>query len=162
MPAVSFDGRYLLVTDSASNELSVVDVRTLSRVTTIPLGKNPHSVAINPVKPLAYIANEDDGTVSAVDLNSMNVVANVMVGKSPNELAISPDGTRLYSVNSGDGTLSVIDALAYQLISVSRLGSQPHGIAIVFPSQDFRPPIAAPQQSSRKTVAAASSFTCGG
>ncbi|WP_222982494.1 beta-propeller fold lactonase family protein [Flagellimonas meishanensis] len=55
----------------------------------------------NVPKGIAYVSNEDSGTVSIVDLNSLQVVDSISVGKRPRGIRLSPDGKKLYVALSG-------------------------------------------------------------
>lgn len=50
---------------------------------------------------IAFISNEDSGTVSIIDLSTFEVLDSIYVGKRPRGIRISPDGTKLYVALSG-------------------------------------------------------------
>src|SRR5262249_46133909 len=55
------------VTNGASNTVTVVDLRSLSIRTTVPVGRNPTGVAANPRKNEIYVANTDSNNISVID-----------------------------------------------------------------------------------------------
>lgn len=95
---------------------------------------------------LAYVSNEDAGTVSMVALARAEVVAEVVVGKRPRGIQVSPDGRRVYVALSGapkcpptlpdadcaalerdrssDG-IGVVDVAARKLVRTLAVGSDP-------------------------------------
>jgi YVTN family beta-propeller protein len=66
----------------------------------LALSAGPLFAADSPVH-LAYVSNEDDGSVSVIDTGTLKVLASVTVGKRPRGLALSRDGSRLYVAVSG-------------------------------------------------------------
>jgi 6-phosphogluconolactonase (cycloisomerase 2 family) len=77
---------------------------------TVATGNDPVAVAVDPVAPYVYVANNLDGTVSAFrratngTLTSLGTA--VATGNSPVAVVVEPTGHYAYVVNSGDGTLS--------------------------------------------------------
>ena len=54
------------VTNANSNTVSVIDPKTNTVVTTIPVGSNPIKVDVNPANGLVYVTNANSNTVSVV------------------------------------------------------------------------------------------------
>ena len=80
------------------------------RVTaTVPAGKNPNGVAVDPSTHTAYVANSDDNAVSVIDGSTRTVTATVPVGKNPHGVAVDPVTHTVYVANRDDNTLSVIE-----------------------------------------------------
>jgi YVTN family beta-propeller protein len=81
--------------------------------TTIPGGKNPFAIALNPVTNKIYVANNANGsnaTVSVIDGSIDTVVESIGVGNSPNALAVNPVTNKVYVINALG--LSVIDGVS--------------------------------------------------
>jgi YVTN family beta-propeller protein len=94
--------------------VSVIDASTRTVTATVPVGKNPGGVAVDPVTHTAYVtngylANRDDNTVSVIDGSTRTVTATVPVGKGPQGVAVDP-GTHTVYVTSEDNTVSVIES----------------------------------------------------
>ena len=80
------------------------------RVTaTVPAGKGPSGIAVDPSTHTVYATNRDDGTVSAIDGATRTVTATVPVGKGPRTVAVDPDTHTVYVANIWESTVSVID-----------------------------------------------------
>jgi YVTN family beta-propeller protein len=61
------------------------------RVTaTVPVGKGPGGVAVDPGSHSVYVTSAYDGTVSVIDGSSRTVTATVPVGKRPLGVAVDP------------------------------------------------------------------------
>ena len=76
---------------------------------TVPVGKNPGGVAVDPGTHTVYVTNSEDNTVSVMDASTRTVTATVPVGKSPQGVAVDPDTHTAYVPNLFDSTLSVIE-----------------------------------------------------
>ena len=90
--------------------VSVIDLATNAVVATVPVGKYPQGVAVNPAGTAAYVANSETNDVTVVDTVTYRTTT-IPVGTTPCGVAIHPDGTRIYVANVGDSTntVSVID-----------------------------------------------------
>ena len=63
--------------------MSVIDASTRTVTATVPVGKDPTGVAVDPGTHTVYVANHDDDTVSVIDGSTRTVTATVPVGKGP-------------------------------------------------------------------------------
>ncbi len=79
-----------------------------SVVATIPVGKKPVAVAIEPTLDLAAVTNKKDETVSIVDLSTESVTSTFPVGEKPSGVAVSADH-RVAVSNKKDKTLTLIN-----------------------------------------------------
>jgi YVTN family beta-propeller protein len=55
------------VANSGDNTVSVIDSRTRSVTQTIPIGKNPLTMAVDPDNHTVYVGNFGDKTVSVIE-----------------------------------------------------------------------------------------------
>ena len=99
-------------------------------VTTIPVGSNPQSLAINPAGTFAYVTNTGDDTVSKINLATDTVVATTTVGLFPIRVAINPAGTYAYVTNQYSSTVSKIDLSTDTVVATITVGNSPIGVAI--------------------------------
>src|SRR5258708_9052123 len=100
---------YAYVTNGLSNTVSVVDLRALSVLATVTVGKSPTGIAENPKRNEIYVANTESNSVSVIDAESNKVVSTIGVHRAPYFVSVSADGTRAYVANSGSANVSVID-----------------------------------------------------
>jgi YVTN family beta-propeller protein len=86
---------------------SVVPPPKAAVVATIPVGRDPIDVAVNPKAARAYVANDLDGTLSVVDTASRTVLATPGLGAIwPTHVEVDPDGGSVYVIN----TCSAVDS----------------------------------------------------
>ena len=98
----------------------------------MPVGSFPGGVAVNPAGTLAYVANQDDGTVSVIRTSDNTVVGGpIPVGVQPWGVAVSADNSLVY-VGLGNGAVAVIDANNSNNVSViPNVGGLLNGIVVV-------------------------------
>src|SRR5262249_42449444 len=130
--------KLLVVVNREANSLSVLQVRKGDRdvgikLAEVPVGIDPHSVAVDPAGRLAFVTNGASGTVSVVSLAGENryaVVGEIPVGDEPRGCTLTPNGTRLFVANYTDGTVSVIDTASLSVVGTVAVGGHPVALAI--------------------------------
>jgi YVTN family beta-propeller protein len=70
---------------------------------------------------VAYVTNEESGTVSVVDRAKGRVVSTIQVGRAPRGIVVSPDIQRAYVVNGGGDTITVIDVSSQRAIHTANI-----------------------------------------
>lgn len=109
--ALDFSGAKAYITNSGSNTVSVIDIKTLQATKLpIPVGEFPLMIDINPEGTRAYVTNFGSRTVSVIDMTTDTKIKDINVGINPYGVAVSPDGKRVYVANYGSPDVSVIDA----------------------------------------------------
>jgi YVTN family beta-propeller protein len=79
-PAVAAPSASLLVVTKQSRVLSIVDAKTLKVTAQVPIGEDPHEVAILPDNKTAYVSRFGEGTLSTlavVDLPNAKALADI-------------------------------------------------------------------------------------
>ena len=101
------------------------------RVTaTVPVGKLPDGVAVDPGTHTAYVTNFDDDTVSVINASTRTMTATVPVGKRPDGVAADPGTHTAYVTNLDDDTVSVIDASTRTVTATVPVGRGSVGVAV--------------------------------
>ena len=72
----------------ATNELSLIDPKSLKVDSSISVGKNPHWVAVSGNSETAFVTNEAENTVSVVSLKDKKVIATIPVGNGPRKIVV--------------------------------------------------------------------------
>jgi YVTN family beta-propeller protein len=119
---MAFWGKYLLVTNTYSDNLSVIDTTTNQEVRKIDLGlpigvpgenksaygAGPNSIVVDEKKDIAYVALYNANAVAVVDLNAYGwspVVGMIPVGYAPSSVVLDKaDDALLVSNDKGIGT----------------------------------------------------------
>lgn len=123
-------GDEILVTNGASNTVTLVNAMTGAIRATIPAGTSPDAALIDPATGLAFVMNGHGGGVTLIDLAA---------GKSVGAIAL--DGTLEFGVSDGQGRvfvniedkgeIAVIDAKARKVVAHWPLAGceEPSGLA---------------------------------
>jgi YVTN family beta-propeller protein len=128
--AVTPDGKYVLVTNWCTYDLSVIDTATNAEVRRIPMGPYPRGIAVSPDSRTAYVAIMGSYDIATVDLTNFNVGMIRGVGHGPRHLVISPDGSALFATLNADGQVAKIDPSSGTVVNKVSTGEQPRSMAI--------------------------------
>jgi YVTN family beta-propeller protein len=97
-------------TNSAGDEVHVIDPATNKIVQTIKDIEVPHGVAFSPDGTRAWITCEAEKNVWVVDTKTARVVRKIALSGDPNNLAVSKDGRRVFiGIRVAPGAVDVID-----------------------------------------------------
>src|SRR6516165_3113296 len=117
---------------SASSRAATPSTGPTHRVTaTVPVGRDPMGVAVDPDTHTVYVANLGDNSVSVIDGSTRTVTATVPVGKSPWwGVAVDPGTHTVYVPNLDGDTVSVIDASTRTVTATVPVARTPVGVAV--------------------------------
>ncbi|MEP7242639.1 MAG: beta-propeller fold lactonase family protein [Gammaproteobacteria bacterium] len=95
----------LFVANEDSATTTVLDTRTGTILSRVPVGKEPEGVRVSPDGKWVLVTNESDNSISIIDPNTLKVVRSVTVGKRPRDIAFTPDGKTAYVSGEFDSSL---------------------------------------------------------
>jgi YVTN family beta-propeller protein len=75
--AMTPDGTRAYVTNSGSQNVSVIDTANRTVTATVKVGRNPINVAIRPDGARAYVVNADSNSVSVINTGTNKVITTV-------------------------------------------------------------------------------------
>jgi len=114
--AATPDGKYVLVSNWVSWDLSVIDVARGRQVKLIDLGPFPRGIAVDSRSRYAYIAVMGSGNIARLRLADFHLDWITGVGSGPRHLCISPDDRWLYVTLNAEGTVGKIDLRTRRLV----------------------------------------------
>ena len=135
--ATTPDGRYVLVTNWCTDDLSVIDVGAGREVRRLPMGRHPRGIAVSPDSSRAYVAIMGGREVKVVDLSSFGVATLGDAGAGPRHIVTSPDGAFLYVTLNGDGRIAKIDARSGAVVATVATGAEPRSMDIAADGQSL-------------------------
>ena len=108
-------GRIGLVSNEGPGTVSVIALRSATRIKNIQVGANlshPEGIAVNPKQPRAYVAIANEDQVAVIDTRHMRLAKVLSVershgGESPAALAVTPNGRRLLVAEAAADELAV-------------------------------------------------------
>jgi YVTN family beta-propeller protein len=122
----------LYVTNSAGNDIHVVDGATLQVMKRIEVGPEPHGICASADGTKVFFTIENvrgkEGELVWFDPLTDTVTRRLPVGPHPNQLACTPDGKVCY-VPCEDGHFWVIDTEKAEVLKKVKTGGRPHNTA---------------------------------
>ena len=120
----------LYVTNSAGDDITVIDVATNKPIGRIEVGPNPHGIAVPASQDVIYVTIEGHGPNKPgellwIDPFTDKVTKRMPVGPEPNQLAVTPDGRFAYVPTSAD-FWEVIDLPKAKITDRIFTGGRPH------------------------------------
>jgi YVTN family beta-propeller protein len=122
MAELSADFAKIYVTSSDSNELIVVDARSLTVTKKVPLGKHPTHLTLAPGGKLLAIMVEDDNAITFVDTDKDEVKTSLPGFYTPHFMRFSRDGKTGFVANVGAYHLTRIDMTTLTIVDHIALG----------------------------------------
>jgi YVTN family beta-propeller protein len=105
----------ILQTNSAGDEVDVIDPVTNTIVGRIEGVEANHGVAVAPDGSRIYISNEGESSLDVADGKTLKVIKRIPLSGHPNNIAVSPDGRRVYvAIIQAPGGVDVIDTASLQ------------------------------------------------
>ncbi len=106
--AVDSEAERIYVANSWSNDVSVLDGRSLRVITTIATGLRPVAVGVSQDHQV-YVVNSDSDNVAVIDGPSLRFLGVVALGLLPSGMAVHPTTGRLYAACASTNSVFVID-----------------------------------------------------
>lgn len=100
----------IIQTNSAGDEVSIIDPETNKVVGVIHGIEVNHGAAVAPDGSRYYISNEGESTLDVVDQKTLKVIKSIPLSGHPNNISIGKDGRRVYvAISRAPGAVDVID-----------------------------------------------------
>jgi YVTN family beta-propeller protein len=107
----------IIQTNSAGDDVCIIDPATNKVVGTITGIEANHGVAAAPDGSRYYISNEGRSTLDVVDRKTLKITRSIPLSGHPNNIAISKDGRRVYvSILVAPGAVDVIDTASLEKV----------------------------------------------
>lgn len=135
--ATTPDGRYALVTNWCTDDLSVIDVAAGREVRRLAMGRHPRGIAVAPDSSRAYVAIMGGREIKVVDLASFGVATLADAGAQPRHIVTSPDGAFLYVTLNTDGRIAKVDARSGAVVATVATGAEPRSMDIAADGQSL-------------------------
>jgi len=107
----------IIQTNSAGDDVSIIDPATNKVVGVIQNIEVGHGVAVAPNGSRYYVSDEAERTLDVVDRKTLRVTKRIPLSGRPNNIAISKDGRRVYaSIAVAPGAVDVIDTTSLEKV----------------------------------------------
>jgi len=127
----------IIQTNSAGDNVHVIDPATNTVVGVIEGIEVNHGAAVAPDGSRIYVSNEAESTVDVVDGATLKVIGHVKLSGHPNNIAVGRDGRRVYvGIIEAPGGVDVIDTVAMKNVKTLQTRGSIHN-AYVTPDGDY-------------------------
>jgi uncharacterized delta-60 repeat protein len=120
------DNNRIYVSNSGSNDVSVVDLNTFTVTNTISVGNNPRNIIYNYNDQTIYVNNNSDGTFSYIDASTLTVDG-TFGGTVGIDMVIDSNG---YLIGTQSGTLDIYDLVTKTTVGGFGLGGFTGGLIV--------------------------------
>ena len=130
--ALNASNTVLVAANLEADSVTIFDVSggTITKRAEVPVGREPHCVAINSVSNEAFVTNAESGTVSVVSLTTNKVVKTFGVGPEPRACALTPDNSVLYVANYTLSAVRAINPATRTTVDIISAVANPAALAI--------------------------------
>jgi YVTN family beta-propeller protein len=117
-------------TNGEGNTVSIFEGKSGNIVATIPAGREPDALALEPKSDLLVVANAESDDLTLIDVKRLAVVGEIAVGGKPEFLAVDGGGL-VYNNIENRNEVAVIDITARKIIRKIKLSGcqEPTGLA---------------------------------
>lgn len=125
---MSDDGKLLVVSNTADNELAFFDVETeqlVAKVGNVPAPVNVHFLGQDGA--IVGTGNRSDGSVTFVDRETFTIIKTLKTGSGANIPSLGPDGN-IWVTHNGERYLSVVDPETLEVTHNIMVQQNPHWI----------------------------------
>ncbi|NOT28055.1 MAG: hypothetical protein HOP16_18375 [Acidobacteria bacterium] len=117
----------IIQTNSAGDNIHLIDPATNKVVGVIDGIEVNHGAAAGPEGTRLYVSNEADHSLDFVDARTLKVTQKVKLSGRPNNVAISQDGNHVYiAIRQEPGAVDVVDTRSARLIKSVATGGSVH------------------------------------
>ena len=129
-PAIAKDTGLIFVSNEKTNNLVILDPKTLKIVKDLKVSRRPRDMHFNADHSLLYVACGDDDVIDVIDVAKLEVVKKIATGASPETFALDEARHRLYVSNEEGSSLSVIDIDQGITVHEVPTGAEPEGVFV--------------------------------
>lgn len=127
--AATPDGRFVLVSNWCTWDLSVISTKQGREVKRVAIGAYPRGIAVSPNGRAAYVAVMGGSDLIRVDLRNFSK-RSVSVGSGPRAVLQSPSGRYLYVTLNAEGRVAKVDLRSGRTVAKVATGSAPRSLAM--------------------------------
>lgn len=119
------DGRFMYVTNSQSDTVSVVDTQSMVSVASVPVGKTPVAMTYSSAARRLYVGGVNGTDIVAIDPSTHRLAARIPVASGVVGLATEPQGRFVFAINQVESSLSVIDTATNAVTATTNVVKDP-------------------------------------
>ena len=121
---VSADNRFAYVSNRESDTVTIIDVRTLSKVSDVKVGPNPVSLALSELSKAVYVVSETQGSISVINEEG-KTLARMKAKPGMRLVRFAPGGRYGFVINTKESLVNIFDAASNRIIHEAPVGKAP-------------------------------------
>jgi serine/threonine protein kinase, bacterial len=125
---ISADGARVYVANSFSNDVSMIDPRTMTSIATIPVEKEPYGLLLDENAHRLYVANYSSDCIDAIDTRTNQIAATLPLAMLPTALAADESTGRVFVANASTGSVFVLEGT--RIVKEIPVGHHPLDLAV--------------------------------
>jgi YVTN family beta-propeller protein len=106
----------LYVTNSAGDNIHIIDLRRFTVIGEIRPGKHPHGAAVSADGRRFFTTVEGDHTLRVIDTASDRIIQAIQLSGLPNQCAVTPDGKLVAVPIRGGDSVDLVDVTAGKIV----------------------------------------------
>lgn len=126
--AVTPDGKYVLVTNWCSSDMTVIDAATFRSVKQVPLGRHPRGIVVDANTGKIFVAVMGSRDLAVMNAPDFAVRWIRGVGEAPRHLCIEPDGSAVYVTLNQEGRVVKVDTRLGRVVKGVSTGRAPRSM----------------------------------
>lgn len=128
--AFSSDNRYIAVTNTADDTVTLIRLDDLTVAATVPTSHTPVALAYSRASRFFYAAGLNGDTITVIDPQVRQVVANIPIKEGVVALRFDPEGNIGLAINQIEGTVSALDVFKGQVIATAAVVKEPDQVTV--------------------------------
>ena len=119
----------IFITNERSDDISVINGKTLEVEATIPVGGRPRGIGLSPDGQELYVAVSEENSIAVINPATLEVLRKFESGSDPETFAVHPNGN-IYISNEDDAKATVFNPITGEQVAEIPVGLEPEGVAI--------------------------------
>lgn len=121
------DKKYIMVSNTESNDLSLIDGKNYTVLQSISVGREPQGMCVSKDGNHCYVANTGEDTISILDMTIFKSIKKIRVGRYPTDISINKENGNVMVTLSKEKAVALVNPRTEDIQKVS-LNNSPTGI----------------------------------
>lgn len=100
---------YIMITNTKSNDISLIDVENYTVLQPISVGRRPKGLCLSADGRYCYVANTGEDTITVVDMNNFKNIKKIRVGRYPVDISLNKDSGNIMVTLSREKAVALIN-----------------------------------------------------
>jgi YVTN family beta-propeller protein len=107
------------VTDSGSNQVSIINVQSLQKIASVATGKTPVDIAYGPQRRALYVSNLNDNSLTVIDADTNRIADSIVTERGAIKVKFDEQGRFGVLLNGQSNRIGVLDSSSNRIVAQS-------------------------------------------